>query len=65
MNMNPGLAVWYCWVGGCVIACVGGMFILGPEGASNIPKNSSREKAGKILVAIGVLIIAIGAIKVI
>jgi len=65
MNMNPSLAVWCYGAIGVVVICAGGMCIFWPEGANNIPKNNSREKTGKVLVAIGVLIIAIGAIKVI
>ncbi|MFA6145842.1 MAG: hypothetical protein WC697_00735 [Patescibacteria group bacterium] len=58
--MNSGLTVWYFWVGGLMVACVGALFILGPEGGSNIPKNSFRQKFGKSLVAIGIIIAITG-----
>ncbi|MDD5625781.1 MAG: hypothetical protein PHG83_01290 [Patescibacteria group bacterium] len=58
--MNSSLTVWCFWVGGLMVACVGTLFILGPEGASNVPKNSFREKFGKILVGIGVGMVITG-----
>ena len=62
MRQSFSLAVWYCWGIGLVMVCIGTMFILGPEGASNIPKNNLREKVGKFLIATGLGIAIIGTL---